>query len=516
MVLAVPAAPHGARAADNHAGEPEIPAGDPDTAAYLHAMHARVHERWADNFLRLADVKLPLSNPLNVVGGRAAEFRLVLGNNGSIQELALEKSSGFGGFDDAAREVLRDSAPFPAPPAAVLSDDDRVHLHWTLARDRRACAGLRLDRVAETDDRALPRMVRFGYIDEAVRRTRAASARLGLEAGITLLAHSWLRESIRGPYASVKTAELLLARGEIVASGWLERALLRPETAADAAVVMAADRRPVCSLVRAALEGFDERQRTAAALALQDSGDPACAPGLLALLSDRNVDVKGRAAAAAALGSMPSPGIIAALKVAAQDERPALRGTARVALANVRTHGRFAALTFHMTQGRPEERVPAAMILARSRHPNAVAQIALVTDPKAALAVTGTLARNPEPEAARVLEHLLGSPDPEVRVAAGRALLARRSRSALPPLGKHMGRNEPPELQALGLAAASPPQIAEVAGAAGWGFAAYRAWLAQGDRERAGRWLLDNLSRLPAPLQVDAMCEWLAWRRATD
>ena len=43
------------------------PAGGPE-GEYMKTLHAHIHRRWADNFLRLAAEKLPPVNPLNQPG----------------------------------------------------------------------------------------------------------------------------------------------------------------------------------------------------------------------------------------------------------------------------------------------------------------------------------------------------------------------------------------------------------------------------------------------------------------
>src|SRR5664279_2595292 len=107
---------------------------------YLRQVHERVHARWAGNFLRLASETLPASDPVNDPA-RTVTVDLVLSTDGGqIVSLEVSKSGGLAGFDDAAKEVLRDSLPFPAPAADVRSDDGLVRLRWSFARDQRRCA----------------------------------------------------------------------------------------------------------------------------------------------------------------------------------------------------------------------------------------------------------------------------------------------------------------------------------------------------------------------------------------
>ena len=85
---------------------------------YLRTLHAHIHRRWVDNFLRLVADKLPAVNPLNQPG-LTAEVDIVVAPDGQLLSAAITRGSGFVGFDDAVLEVLRDSVPFPTPVPAV-------------------------------------------------------------------------------------------------------------------------------------------------------------------------------------------------------------------------------------------------------------------------------------------------------------------------------------------------------------------------------------------------------------
>src|SRR4051794_30934241 len=58
---------------------------------YLRHIHNQVHRRWADNFLRLAAEKLPLSNPVNDPT-RVATADVVLSADGQIISVEISKS----------------------------------------------------------------------------------------------------------------------------------------------------------------------------------------------------------------------------------------------------------------------------------------------------------------------------------------------------------------------------------------------------------------------------------------
>src|SRR5689334_15891840 len=82
--------------------EPAVAPGVPRAEAdYLQLLHAHVHRRWADNFLRLIGETLPATNPLNSEPGRTAEVDVTITTDGQMVASAITKGSGFPGFDDA-------------------------------------------------------------------------------------------------------------------------------------------------------------------------------------------------------------------------------------------------------------------------------------------------------------------------------------------------------------------------------------------------------------------------------
>jgi len=63
----------------------------------------------------------------------------VLTRDGAIEAVTTVRPSGEPNFDTAAREVVGAAAPFPAPPAAIVSGDGKTYIHWAFHRDERAC-----------------------------------------------------------------------------------------------------------------------------------------------------------------------------------------------------------------------------------------------------------------------------------------------------------------------------------------------------------------------------------------
>ncbi|HXU61436.1 MAG TPA: TonB family protein, partial [Polyangia bacterium] len=88
-----------------------LPPAGPE-ATYLTQVHAQIHRRFTENFLRLIGEKLELTNPLNAPM-LEAEVDLVISGDGQLLSSQVTKSSGFPGFDDAVMEIVRDVVPYP-------------------------------------------------------------------------------------------------------------------------------------------------------------------------------------------------------------------------------------------------------------------------------------------------------------------------------------------------------------------------------------------------------------------
>jgi HEAT repeat protein len=90
--------------------------------------------------------------------------------------LELAQPSGVAAFDQTALEIVRDSTPFEAPPAGLLSDDGALRITWTFARDERraAVAGAAVEMVYWPLAVAVPRLLERGDVAEAARRIAAS------------------------------------------------------------------------------------------------------------------------------------------------------------------------------------------------------------------------------------------------------------------------------------------------------------------------------------------------------
>ena len=106
-------------------------------AAYLTAMHRRIHRLFADGFL--ADVEsMPESSPLND-RSLVSTIEIILELDGRIHRLGIARTSGNLSFDVAALNSVRRAAPFGQAPTAIQSGDGRVYMHWAFYRSERQC-----------------------------------------------------------------------------------------------------------------------------------------------------------------------------------------------------------------------------------------------------------------------------------------------------------------------------------------------------------------------------------------
>lgn len=106
-------------------------------AAYLTAMHRRIHRLFADGFiagLQSAPASSPLQNE-----GLVTTLEIVLDGSGAVHSLGVVHPSGVLPFDVAAINSVRRAAPFGEAPAAIRSGDGRVYMRWGFHRDHRQC-----------------------------------------------------------------------------------------------------------------------------------------------------------------------------------------------------------------------------------------------------------------------------------------------------------------------------------------------------------------------------------------
>ena len=106
-------------------------------AAYIARMHRSIHQHWGFEQLEAWD-EMSGSSPFND-SKLATTLEAVLNRDGTIDKVALVRSSGYVAFDAAAIDVLYTSGPFPDPPREIRSPDGKIYVHWTFHRDDRQC-----------------------------------------------------------------------------------------------------------------------------------------------------------------------------------------------------------------------------------------------------------------------------------------------------------------------------------------------------------------------------------------
>jgi TonB family protein len=103
-------------------------------ASYLNQIHNRLHPIFADSFLGSLE-NLPADHPLNKPDMRT-NLEIVLDKDeGKIVKMGVTRSSGSTVFDVAALESVQNASPFGKPPAAIVSPDGNVYLHWEFYRN---------------------------------------------------------------------------------------------------------------------------------------------------------------------------------------------------------------------------------------------------------------------------------------------------------------------------------------------------------------------------------------------
>ena len=503
-------------AADKLAEPPvSAAAGGPEND-YLKTLHAHIHKRWADNFLRLAAEKLPPVNPLNQPG-LTAEADLIVAPDGQLISAQITRGSGFAGFDDAILEVLRDSVPYPKPPNAVRSDDERLHVHWVFARDQRRCAGVAVLRTYDPVDVALPKLLRAGRRDEALKRV-AMTRGAGLPASpmFTLLAADWIKAAIHEPWATVRMARLLAERGDDEGAKWLKNAVRRPELAGDAGAALVAVKVPLCPLLKTWFDSDNWSDHQVAAVALANAGDADCAPGLIKLLLNTKARPEARAAAAVAVGSIDTDEARKAIATIVKDESSPPAARAAAMLAQIKPNAgrpKVIAMEKYLRDPAPELRAAAAAGVVRAGGSSNLDDLYVLfkdTDARPALAALRELDRVTSDEANKLIARLVKRPQRDVQKLAAEMLVRRNARDYLSALKSFSDAKTEPEMRALEAASLEDAELKTAATDPTLGIGVFRARLARGEREQAIDWFLARGASLQPNLQAEAMAEWIA------
>ncbi len=439
---------------------PQLPApttvdGRARGAAYLTAVAQQLQPPWGQ-FLEDCRLRLARTHPLNVPTLEAVA-QLAIDRSGKVTVVSVT-TSGLGEFDLAVRQLLADANRLGAPPAELLSDDDRLHLRWLFARDRRqagpataeietvelpllgvtekllrasdlarAARRIAVSHSADPDREAATEQVMIEALREALGSTGAAARTSAVDAvgraGVRLLA-----SQVRGFLAPTVDTDLRFAAitaaaalGDVTAAPIMMRQLPadlanypRLALAETAALVQLGERDAATAAIQRALEADP---RTPAVPALQAYAlvpTPALAPRLAVWFATG--DARTRAAVCSSVpADVPAPTFVlrglrdADATVRATCVDAATRqGRARVVPAIVRRLRELALDRDRVVRARA---VAALAVLDSSRGLRAASDPA--PEVRAA-AIPGAT----EPE----LRTMTADPDPEVRAAAVRAL----------------------------------------------------------------------------------------------
>jgi hypothetical protein len=507
LVSALVLLPGQARAAD----EPPVK-GEGRTLAYLNDLHAKVHRSWADSFLAMAAARLPKDHPVNLAT-RVVEVELVLAPGGRLQSAAVAVPSGSDEFDTAALDVIRENAPYGVAPEAVLSDDGNAHVLWSFARDERLCSGLRIKDAQLPLPQAVRGLVAQGRELTAIKRLQAAGdgAR---ELGFTSFIGAWLDTVPAEQGLAVAAARA--AGGDRAGLEKLRQAVEQGQDVETAAHALARLAIPLCSLVKAKLEGTDVQGRGAAVAALQFGLERECLAGVVAVANDRAAPEPQRVAAVDALGTLDDSEAHKTLLGLANDGPSAVRAAAL--LAGTRSGSGRAAifrLTGPMHDAAPEVRGAAASALLRAGGEAMVPQLFQLgkeKDPRPGQAVARELGTMKGEASAEMLGRIArGKFDRRVRLAGAQALAMRRDQAARKLLAG-LADDKDAELRFLGSAELdAPKRVAAASASDGQGWRSSYAVLVSGPgRLAASDWALAQFPKLDPAARVEIMAEWLA------
>jgi TonB family protein len=493
--------------------EPPAPAGLAGRP-WLESTHERFHSKWSEGFLEQSRIYLPPSHALNN-STLAVTLELTVADSGALHDVKVAQSSGNPDFDNAAIAVVKDSAPFAAPPPELRSDDGYFYVTWLFARDSRQAgvAGAKFDKRLWDASRAVPSLIAAGRWDDAARRLDEtvtahpgatgdeAKTYLGLardlgmrliELGLTSSENALrvaavhaagaahmastaptLRQLAReAPDPALRRAaiEALGALGDQEAVPILSDAMLAldGERSAAAAQAMAqlGQRDKAWELLSAKLSDANGDVRLAALKTAADLGAPTSAAALSAYLGDKSKPRSERALAARALGVVVGGGAPEgqkALGAALLDGDAAVRvgalvGIYRAGQGGYRSRGMFYKVEPLFKDKDPQVRANAVLAAAAVDPKGGAQEVPAICRKEQNRVVlegcAGAFALLPGAETLRALLRLAESGEANVKAAALRAL-ARRSEPEAQKVIVSLAAAEDPALRVLALDAAS-------------------------------------------------------------
>jgi TonB family protein len=106
-------------------------------AAYIHALHNKIHPLWSGylSWLEFADGPGgALADPTLMV-----ELEYIIRADGTVDEVNIVRGSGETMFDAQAIDVLWAIGPHDPPPSTMISPTGFVYIHWEFHRDEQMC-----------------------------------------------------------------------------------------------------------------------------------------------------------------------------------------------------------------------------------------------------------------------------------------------------------------------------------------------------------------------------------------
>jgi TonB family protein len=217
-------------------GAPRLPPPAPidparPGAAYLSSVALQLQPGWGQ-FLDDCRLRLPARHPLNAMALAATED-LVIDRAGRVVDVRLAHSSGNAEFDRAVHDAIADIHAFGPPPLELVSDDDRAHLRWLFARDRRQAgpATAEVVRVELPIAGVTAHLIADGDLARAARRVALAPPSADQAAATRRVMVAALAEALHGGDTAVRLAAVAaIAAAHVTELAGDVRALLADTT----------------------------------------------------------------------------------------------------------------------------------------------------------------------------------------------------------------------------------------------------------------------------------------------
>ncbi len=206
-------------------------------ADFVGGIVERVANRWSKTFLPMATAQLPKDHAVNEPG-RRVHIEQIVDIRGEPLRLTVAESSGSKEFDEAAVDVLRDLGAVGPPPAELQSDDDRIHVMWTMTRSgEQHEEAVVVDREGAIDV-AVPWLLKRRRDAEAIRRLSAKARQGQAEVGLGIFARVWLdREAVLSDAPLGCNRDALTHVGDTRQAGVVAALIAKPDAACDDALL---------------------------------------------------------------------------------------------------------------------------------------------------------------------------------------------------------------------------------------------------------------------------------------